>query len=316
MAKISIKDIKPMIGLPGGQVEILGKGFQPWEITNNDLHFTNSIGWIVGASENKIISTIPDDSSSGNVFIDINNNASNMLPFIVPTPLAQKLHIVDNPAIDNEGNIYATFSGGRGETTHVSVYKISPSGEKNVFIKDIPNATSLWYDKSENVLYILSRFNGKLYKAFPDGTYDVFSQGLGVAFGLAMNSKNELYAGDRTGTNFKISSNGQATLFTSLPQSHIALHLGFDKYYNLFESNPLHVGENTISRIDKRGIVSTFYSGLSLFHGFVFDQKNNIYITEEKRTDSRITKITPKKEVSTILTGKKYISLSFDQNEN
>ena len=53
-----------------------------------------------------------------------------------------------------------------------------------------------------------------------------------------------------------------------------------------------------------------------MFNGFTFDKNNNMYITENKRSEAYILKITPRKKVTIIATGKNFVGLCFDKNEN
>jgi sugar lactone lactonase YvrE len=316
MAKISIKKIEPSIGLPGGSVKINGKGFLPWEIKNEDISFCNSSAWIDGVSETTIITTIPQKIVSGEVLIDFEGNKSNKVSFNVPEAVANGLHLVDNPAIDTEGNIYGTYSGSRGESTHVSVYKITPYGEKIVYLKGLTNATSIAVDKKGR-LYVASRFNGKVYRSTEEQEYELYSQGLGVAFGLAFNSKGDLFAGDRSGSIFKISDEGIAQFYASLPQSYISFHLAFDKNDVLYATNPTHIGENYIYRIDNDGNANEVFSGHSMFHGFCFDEKNRMYISEAKRNESRVLRVDLEtKDFEVIASGTNFIGSQFDNEGN
>ncbi|MDH4130139.1 MAG: hypothetical protein OEV44_15400, partial [Spirochaetota bacterium] len=190
------------------------------------------------------------------------------------------------------------------------------TGEKEVYLTGITNATSLAVGP-DNALYIASRYDGKIYRSVKKNHFEIFSQGLGIAFGLAFNKKGDLYVGDRTGSIFSIDSQGQASFYASIPQSYIAFHMNFDNEDNLYVSNPVHMGENIIFRVDKNnGKFKVFYSGLSLFHGFIFDSKNTLYLAETKRNESRIIKIVSGKYVSTILTGTNFLGLTFDKNLN
>ncbi len=316
MVKANIKQITPEIGLPGGIVNISGKGFTPWEIKNEDIDFCGKEPWIDGVSETNIITTIPVKIETGNISIKLNGGVSNKIGFYVPDTIAVGLHLVDNPVCDHDGNIYATYSGSRGESTHVSLYKISPFGEKTVYLKGLTNATSLAIDKKGD-LFISSRFNGKVYKSSEEQEYTLYSQGLGVAFGLAFNSANDLYAGDRSGSIFKISENGIAEFFASIPQSYISFHLAFDSKDRLYVSNPTHIGENFIFRVLPDGKVEQFHSGYSMFHGFCFDSKDNMYITEVKRNESRIIKLDIETgEWEVLITGSNFIGANFDNNDN
>jgi len=311
MGKISLKKVEPFIGLPGGIVKIFGKGFQPWQIQNENINFCESSPWIEGVSDGIVITSIPYKIYSGDVYIEINGNKSNKLSFVIPEIVATGVHLVDSPVIDEKGNIYATYSGSRGENTPVSIYKITPYGEKIVYLQGLTNATSLAIDK-KGILFIASRFNGKIYKSKEEQEYELYSQGLGVAFGLALDSGNNLYAGDRGGSIFKISEDGRAEYFVSIPQSYISFHLGFDSKDHLYISNPIHMGENFIYKIDQSGKIDVFFSGYSMFHGFCFDKEDNMYVSEAKRNESRILKISQKGECSVIASGANFIGATFD----
>ena len=137
-----------------------------------------------------------------------------------------------------------------------------------------------------------------------------------MGFGLAFNSKNELYVGDRTGSIFKVSKDGKAYFFSSLHQSYIAYHMSIDNDDNLYVTNPVHMGENYIYKFDKDGNKSIFHFGLSLFHAFTFDSDNNMYLAESKRRESRIIRITPDKKIDVILCGSNFIGCKFDSQNN
>ncbi len=50
---------------------------------------------------------------------------------------------------------------------------------------------------------------------------------MGVATGIAFDSEQNLYVGDRTGTVFKISQNRQIFVFATIEPSMAAYHLAF-----------------------------------------------------------------------------------------
>lgn len=315
MGKITLKKIEPNIGLPGGIVKLVGKGFEPWNIKNEDVNFCERTSWIDAASDTTILTSIPFQITSGEVFIEINGSKSNKLDFIVPETVSTGLHLVDNPISDSSGNIYATYSGSRGESTPVSVYKITPYGEKIVYLQGLRNATSVAINKNGE-LYVASRFDGKVYRSSEEQEFELFSQGLGVAFGLAFDSNSVLYAGDRGGSVFRLSEDGRADFFASIPQSYISFHLAFDSKDNLYVSNPMHIGENFIYKIDRDANVDIFYSGYSMFHGFCVDKEDNLYVAEAKRKQSRILKINPNGESQVVLTGSNFVGCNLDIEGN
>ena len=316
MSKIIIDEISPKIILPGANLKITGRGFDAWKLTDNDIIMPSAKARIMAASENTIIVEVPENTKSGYIYIKFNGDVSNKIKIIVPQAIAENLHNVDNPVIDSKGNIFATFSGSRGQTAPVSIFKIKPpSYEKQIFITDIPNPTSMVIAK-DGILYVSSRMTGKIYKCFDYENYEIFAQGLGVAFGLSVNSEGEMFVGDRTGSLYHVYPNGQAIFYRSIPQSYIAYHMGFDNTDNLYITNPIHMGENSIIRINRKGHLEEYHTNYSMFHGFCFDKKNNMYIAESKRSISNILKISPKKKISNIMSGKDLLGVCMDINQN
>ena len=173
MYNIKLTELKPKIGMAGGKFQVVGEGFSPWDIADGKLHFAEDECWIDAISETSIFTKVPEKKVGGKVYLKINDFESNKLGFYIPKTLSTGLHMVDNPVIDSKGNIYATFSGNRGETTPVSVYQISLNGKKHIHIRGIPNATSLAVNK-DNHLFIASRYNGKIYISKNTGEYEIY----------------------------------------------------------------------------------------------------------------------------------------------
>ena len=67
---------------------------------------------------------VPDGATSGPVVVATNGHVSNSQLVKVAVTIADNLHPVTNPAIDQEGNIYVTFSGTRGQQVPVYLFKI------------------------------------------------------------------------------------------------------------------------------------------------------------------------------------------------
>ena len=170
---IKIESIQPKIGLPGGEIRLLGKGFEPEESSNISVFFGDTNSRIDAVSKNMIMTTIPEDCTSSEVTVQKDSIASEPFYFKIPLPIITGLHLVDNPTIDSNDTIYATFSGGRGENTPISVFKVVNFKEKRIYLKGIVNATSLTID-NHDVLYILSRFNGKLYRSYGENDMKFF----------------------------------------------------------------------------------------------------------------------------------------------
>ena len=71
----------------------------------------------------------------------------------------------------------------------------------------------------DGLLYVSSRFEGRVYRVFDDGTYEVMASDLGVACGLAFGADGTLYVGDRSGTVFRVDHKGRTEVFASVPAS-------------------------------------------------------------------------------------------------
>ena len=71
---------------------------------------------------------------------------------------------------------------------------------------------------SSGQLYVSSRFEGTVYRVFPNGTHEPYASDLGIACGLAFDRQGVLYVGDRSGTVFAVRPTDVATIAT-LPQA-------------------------------------------------------------------------------------------------
>ena len=129
-----------------------------------------------------------------------------------------------SPAIDGFGNVYATFSGSRGQKVPVAVYRIDLNFNMRPFINDLMNATSIAIGP-DGLIYISSRFDGMVYQVTPSGNMSVFVEGMGVATGICFDHEGNLYVGDRSGTVFKIAPNRQIFVYATIESSISAYHL-------------------------------------------------------------------------------------------
>jgi hypothetical protein len=64
---------------------------------------------------------------------------SDPVEFYAAEKLAENLHPVANPAFDHDnGAIFTTLSGTRGQEVPISVYKITPDGQMQPFLPTSP----------------------------------------------------------------------------------------------------------------------------------------------------------------------------------
>jgi sugar lactone lactonase YvrE len=310
-----IKSVSPGSGIEGGKVLIEGTGFDPEESSSTQVMFGGVAARLLLLSTTKILTQVPEEAKPGPVTIQIKNKTSNSFDFNIGERLATDLNPVDNPIYDPQGNLYVTFSGKRGETVPVSVYRISPEGEVKPHLSNIPNATSMAMDADGN-LYVSSRFEGTVYKATPQADVTLFAKELGVPTGIAFDRSGFLFVGDRGGRILKISSDGEVTVFAEIPESMVAFHLAFDNDGNLLVSNPALSSRNQILMVDKYGKVIPLYGGFGRPQGLTVDQAGNIYVCEAKAGDSAVMRISKSGEISPVITGPVMVGLALDNKGN
>ncbi len=97
------------------------------DLRRPEVHFGDVDGSIVVSSDQFIVARVPEGATSGGVVVATNGHRSNSREVHVAVPIADSLHPVANPAVDADGNIYATFSGSRGQKVPVAIYRIDDS---------------------------------------------------------------------------------------------------------------------------------------------------------------------------------------------
>ncbi len=224
---------------------------------------------LVISSDSFLIARVPEGASAGDLVRRSNGKSSESWACDIGVLLAENLHPVSNPAVDNFGNIYTTFSGSRGQKVPVAVYKIDLNLAMKPFIAEMMNATGLAFD-DQGMLYISSRHDGFVYQVTPAGSMSVYVEGMGVATGLAFDGQHNLYVGDRSGTIFKIGPDRQIFVFATLEPSMAAYHLAFGPDGYLYVSGPTTSSFDAVHRISEHGEVEVFYRGprLPARHGF------------------------------------------------
>lgn len=308
--KPHIDAISPGCALPGGEVRIIGSGLRPPELRRPRVHFGEMEAPVVISADDFVVARVPEGVVSGTVVVGTNGHVSNAHSVNVAGPVAENLHPVTNPALDREGNIYATFSGSRGQKVPVAIFKIDTSYTMRPFIAEMMNATAIAFDHTGQ-MYVSSRHDGTVYKVAPNGTVSAYAEGMGIATGIAFDREENLYVGDRGGTIFKIARDRQIFVFATLEPSISAYHLAFDRLGTLFVSGPTTSSFDSIYKIDPHGAVSVFYRGLGRPQGMAFDADGNLYVAASLSGKRGIVKITPGGKASLELSGHGLVGLAF-----
>ena len=272
---------------------------------------------------------IPEGTTSCPVVLERGGIASNALELRVAVPMAENLHPVANPAVDADGNVYATFSGARGQSVPVSIFSIARDFEMRPFVRGILNATGLAFDAA-GYLYASSRAEGTVYRISPAGAVTTYAEGMGIATGIAFDRDGNLFVGDRSGTIFKVGPSGghaggaiaggeqtggelgdrQIFVYATLEPSMAAYHLAFNDEGTLFVT--LTTSSNqAIYAIDRDGRTSVFYQGLGRAQGLAFDVDGNLYVAASLHGQRGIVRITPRREASLAVSGNNLVGLAF-----
>ena len=307
-------EIRPAAALPGGEVELVGTNLGP-ELTAD---VAGVAALVMMARPTRATIRVPEGVLPGEVTVTREGVISNALRLRIGVAMAENLHPVANPAVDDEGNVYATLSGSRGQTTPVSIFKIAPAPEGVVhelrpFVREILNPTGLAFGPDKQ-LYVSSRADGTVYRVDGAGDVHTYAEGLGVATGIAFDAEGDLYVGDRSGTIFKIRAarDGKAQetfVFATLEPSIAAYHLAFDSKGTLYVTGPTTASSQAIHAMDRDGNASIFYRGLGRAQGMAFDAADNLYVAASLAGDRGIVRITPAGEASLVIAGPNMVGL-------
>ena len=227
---------------------------------STEVLFGDAIATVVFATPTQLTVMVPDAASGESITVTT-PHGSDSVEFTLATLLSENLHPVANPAVDDKGNIYVTFSGSRGQSVPTSLFRIDDESTLHSLDADVMNPTGLALDNDGN-LYVSSRHDGAVYRLDTSGDLSTYAEGMGVATGLAFDRLGNLYVGDRSGTIFKIAPDRQIFVFATLEPSVAAYHLAFSPNGNLYVTGPTTSSNDCVYEIDQSGLVTPFFSHL------------------------------------------------------
>jgi hypothetical protein len=304
-----ILEVSPEAAIPGGEFQVRGKNFA--RAGRTAVTIGAAPAPLVVGSDSYLIVRVPEGASGGEMIVGQNGDVSAPRNLQVGVQIADGLHPIANPAVDQGGNIYATFSGSRGQKTPVSVYRVDATTSQSVpFVSDVMNASGLAVDP-DDVLYVSSRNEGTIYRVSENGNASVYVEGMGVATGIVFDPEGNLYVGDRSGTIFKVSRQRQVYVFATLESSISAYHLAFGPDGYLYVTGPTTSSFDAVQRVSPAGHVEQFYRGLGRPQGLAFDAKGNLYVASSFQGRRGVTRITPGKEATLFLSGPSIVGLAF-----
>jgi len=319
MAQPTIDSIMPRAGVEGGDVVITCHDFVFSTYDEARVRIGGMQTRPVSASPDRVIAPVPSSilvEGEVDITIETNGSVSNPKPFVVGSKLCENLHPVSNPAYDRDnGAIYTTLSGTRGQKVPVSVYKITGDGESEPFLTDVVNPTGLAFSPGGE-MFVTSRYDGTVYRVTPFKETEEFARNLGIATGIAFDAEGRMFVGDRSGTIYVVNDIGEATAFATLEPSMAAYHLAFGPDGYLYVTGPTLSSFDAVTRIGKDGEVSRFFSGLGRPQGLAFDRSGNLYVAASRKGHRGIIRITRDAEAELVVAGSGLVGLCFDDHGN
>lgn len=308
-----IINIDPPYGIAGGEIVIDCADFDTSDPSQCEVLIGNSAAQIVASGPRRVLAIVPE-TKGGNVEVRLKSKEHLSEPghITVARKLAGDLHPVANPAFDpDDGALFVTRSGSRGEELPVTLFRIDVSGDVSEYSGDIPNPTGIAFSP-EGEMFVTSRLEGVVYKLTPFKDAVVFARNLGIATGIAFDARGLMHIGDRTGTIFKVNGIGEERAWTQIEPSVSAFHLAFGPDGSLYVAAPTVTSFDSICRIDPDGQMDVFFKGLGRPQGLAFDRDGNLYVAAALRGRRGIVRISPDgSQAKVIVAGVNLVGLAF-----
>ena len=310
---VKILGIDPLYAIAGGEVVIDCAGFDTRDPQRCEVLVGSVPAQIVALGPRRVLAIIPENKGGQvDVRLQSGSELSEPVRLTVARKLAGDLHPVANPAFDpDDGALFVTRSGSRGEELPVTLFRIDLSGEVSEYSGDIPNPTGIAFN-SEGEMFVTSRLEGVAYKITPFKEAVAFARNLGVASGIAFDRKGVMYVGDRTGTIFKVNGIGEERAWAQVEPSVAAFHLAFGPDDALYVTGPTVTSSDCVWRIDPDGEIDIFFKGLGRPQGLAFDTDGNLYVAASLRGRRGIVRISPNGlDAKVVVAGVNLIGLAF-----
>src|SRR5687767_13451056 len=308
-----ILKIDPPYGIAGGEIVIDCVGFDTSDPALCAVLVDDSTAPIVALAPNRVLAIVPE-TKGGQVEVQLlsGNERSAPASMIVGRKLASDLHPVANPAFDpDDGALFVTRSGSRGEELPVTLFRIDISGDVSEYSGDISNPTGIAFSP-DGQMFVTSRLDGNVYKVNPFKEAVAFARNLGFATGIAFDSQGLMHVGDRSGMIFKVNGIGEERAWKEIEGSVSAFHLAFGPDDSLYVTGPTLTSFDSIWRINPEGVVDVFFKGLGRPQGLAFDREGNLYVAAALRGRRGIVRISPDgTEAKVVVAGVNLVGLAF-----
>lgn len=305
-----LTSLEPVRVVEGGRLWLRGDGFPEPESTADLVTIGGVPARLSFAAPDRMAVVVPPGLDGGETPVKVAWLPGATLYARVGTLLATGLHQVDNPVFGRDGHLYVTYSGSRGQEATVSIFRVTAAGAREPFVHGLVNPTSMAIGP-DGLLYVSSRFEGRVYRVFDDGRYDVMASDLGVACGLAFGADGSLYVGDRSGSIFVIHPGGKTETFATIPSSVAAFHLAMSADGTLYVSSPTLASYDSIRRIDATGRVEAVKVPFGRPQGLAFDGAGVLHVVEALAGSSGVYALRPGLEPELIVAGAGLVGVAF-----
>jgi sugar lactone lactonase YvrE len=308
-----ILGIDPAYAIAGGEVIIDCAGFDTRDPNACDVFIGDLPAQLVAIGPRRVLAIVPETKGGElDVRLESGGDLSDPARLTVARKLAGDLHPVANPAFDpDDGALFVTRSGSRGEELPVTLFRIDINGEVSEYSGDIPNPTGIAFGQ-DGQMFVSSRLEGVVYKVTPFKEAVAFARNLGVATGIAFDRSGTMFVGDRTGTIYRVNGIGEERAWTQLEPSVSAFHLAFGPDEALYLTGPTVTSFDCVWRINPDGETDVFFKGLGRPQGLAFDTAGNLYVAASLRGRRGIVRISPDgSDAELVVAGVNLIGLAF-----
>ncbi|HEX7284117.1 MAG TPA: hypothetical protein VF239_18815 [Vicinamibacterales bacterium] len=305
-----LTSLEPVRVIEGGRLWLRGDGFPQPESTSDLVTIGGLPARLAFAAGDRMAVVVPTGLDGGDTPVKCAWLPGATLYARVGRLLATGLHQVDNPVFAPDGSVFVTYSGSRGQEAAVSIFKVTAAGAREPFVHGLVNPTSMAIGP-DGRLYVSSRFEGRVYRVFDDGRYEVMASDLGIACGLAFGSDGALFVGDRSGTVFRIDPGGRTETFATVPSSVAAFHLAMSPDGSLYVAAPTLASYDSLFRIDSNGRVETVRVPFGRPQGLAFDSSGVLHVVEALAGSSGVYAMRPDRDPELVVAGAGLVGIAF-----
>ncbi len=308
-----ITSVHPAAAVAGGRIAVLGPGVGGDGGRVPEVWIGDHPAQVVYAGRDRVACLVPPEAAGGSLPVRLGTAPGEAARLEVGAQVATGVHQVDSPVIDADGTLFLTYSGTRGESAPVSVFRLRRDGFREPFVTGITNPTSLALDPIGR-LCVSSRFDGAVFRVEADGQHKQLAAELGVACGLAFDEAGTMFVGDRSGTIFKVAASGEVSPFATLPPSVAAFHLGMAPTGDLYVTAPTLATRDSVYRIDPTGAVTPIHRGFGRPQGLAFDVRGTLHVVEALAGASGLYRVRGPDEAEPVVAAPCLVGVAFDRH--